>query len=98
MEALYAAEHNRRGLVTPGLLLDFEEELLEPLDLRVHPFFVRALAEVLRALLEDGLGSVLVLPDALAALHAQVFKVYHLVEHALRATLGRAGVVTLVNI
>ena len=79
-------------------MLDLEEEFLDTLNLGVHSFLVCALAKVLRALLEDGLCAVLVLLDTLAALHALVFKVFYLVEHALGATPSRTCVVTLVNI
>ena len=45
--AVDAAEYDRWGLVTAGLLLDLEEELFETLDLSMHAFSILSLVKVL---------------------------------------------------
>ena len=82
MEAFQASEHNRWCLVTSCicLLLDFEQERLQLVDIFVHGLLIEALLEILGAILEYFLRLPLMPAYRLVLLHPNIIRIHHLVE------------------
>ena len=80
LEAILAADDNRRGLVILENAFDLSQEFLHALDLPVHRILAVLRVEELGAALEQVLGTCFVSLDRNCLLHASVFIVWHLVE------------------
>jgi len=68
MDTRFTAQYDWWGLVTPSLLLDFEEKLLDVVDFRVHTCLREAFLQVVRALGANVLSAMLIFIEQLALL------------------------------